>query len=42
MLPSDHFVRFYNELFKMLEERGHKELQAYWLEISRLPPLEMD
>ncbi len=36
MLPSDQFVRMYNELFKMLEERGHAELQAYWLEISRL------
>ena len=36
MLPSDHFVRMYNELFKMLEERGHRELQSYWLEISRL------
>ncbi len=36
MLPSDHFVRFYNELFKMLEEKGHGELQKYWMEISRL------
>jgi len=36
MLPSDHYVRFYNELFKMLEEISHKELQKYWMEISRL------
>ncbi|HUX20374.1 MAG TPA: hypothetical protein VMW69_03980 [Spirochaetia bacterium] len=36
MIPSDHYVRFYNELFKMLEERGHEELQGYWMEISRL------
>ncbi len=36
MIPSDHYVRLYNELFKMLEERGHRELQSYWLEISRL------
>ncbi len=36
MLPSDHYVRFYNELFKMLEELGHEELQKYWMEISRL------
>ena len=36
MLPSDHFVRMYNELFKMLEERGEEELKAYWLEISDL------
>ncbi|MFP4444019.1 MAG: hypothetical protein ACLFST_12945 [Spirochaetia bacterium] len=36
MLPSDHFVRMYNELFKMLEERGHRELRKYWTEIARL------
>ena len=36
MLPSDHFVRMYNELFKMLEEMGHERLQQYWQEISRL------
>ena len=36
MLPSDHYVRFYNELFKMLEERSHEDLKGYWREISRL------
>ena len=36
MLPSDHFVRMYNELFKMLEDRSHEDLQNYWLEVSRL------
>ena len=36
MLPSDHFVRMYNELFKMLEERGHDHLQRYWRTISEL------
>jgi hypothetical protein len=36
MLPSDHFVRMYNVLFIMLEEKGHGELQDYWLEIARL------
>ena len=36
MLPSDHYVRMYNELFKMLEEKGHEELQSYWREISHL------
>jgi len=36
MLPSDHFVRMYNELFKMLEEKGHGCLQRYWMEISTL------
>ena len=33
MIPSDHFVRFYNEVFKFLDERGG--LQAYYKEISR-------
>ncbi len=35
MIPSDHFVRFYNEVFKFLEEQGGDELEKYWLEISR-------
>lgn len=34
MIPSDHFVRMYNELFKMLEERGHSHLQEYWRNVS--------
>ena len=34
MIPSDHFVRFYNEVFKYLENAGEGELQKYWLEIS--------
>lgn len=33
MIPSDHFVRFYNEVFKFLDERNG--LQAYYEEISR-------
>ena len=33
MIPSDHFVRFYNEVFKFLDEQN--ELQAYYEEISR-------
>ena len=33
MIPSDHFVRFYNEVFKFLDERGG--LQDYYEEISR-------
>ncbi|MBO4633628.1 MAG: hypothetical protein J5858_17065 [Lentisphaeria bacterium] len=33
MIPSDHFVRFYNEVFKFLDEKGG--LQAYYEEISR-------
>jgi hypothetical protein len=35
MIPSDHFVRFYNEVFKFLECRGEKHLKNYWQEISR-------
>lgn len=34
MIPSDHFVRMYNELFKMLEEKGHSHLQDYWRNVS--------
>ncbi len=33
MIPSDHFVRFYNEVFKFLDE--HHDLNDYYLEISR-------
>ena len=29
-------MMMYNELFRMLEERSHGDLQDYWLEISRL------
>jgi len=35
MIPSDHFVRFYNEVFKALEEKGREHLEAYWEEIGR-------
>lgn len=35
MIPSDHFTRFYNEVFKFLEERSEEDLQRYWLEISK-------
>ena len=33
MIPSDHFVRFYNEVFKFLDERN--ALADYYVEISR-------
>ena len=33
MIPSDHFVRFYNEVFKFLDEKDG--LLAYYDEISR-------
>lgn len=32
MIPSDHFVRFYNEVFKFLDARNG--LQQYYAEIS--------
>ena len=35
MIPSDHFTRFYNEVFKFLEDQGEEHLEAYWLEISK-------
>ena len=33
MIPSDHFVRFYNEVFKFLDEKG--DLPNYYRAISR-------
>ena len=35
MIPSDHFTRFYNEVFKFLEGQGEEHLKEYWLEISK-------
>lgn len=35
MIPSDHFVRFYNEVFKFLNEEGNGKLEAFWQEIGR-------
>ena len=33
MIPSDHFVRFYNEVFKYLDEKG--ELDEYFARIAK-------
>lgn len=41
MIPSDHFVRFYNEVFKALETKGHEHLVAYWRELGRLQSTEL-
>jgi hypothetical protein len=41
VIPSDHFVRFYNEVFKALQERGHEHLVAFWRELGRLQTLEL-
>ena len=35
MIPSDHFTRFYNEVFKFLEAKGEEALQDYYLAISK-------
>jgi hypothetical protein len=34
MIPSDHFTRFYNEVFKFLEAQGEDVLADYFLAIS--------
>ncbi len=30
MIPSDHFVRYYNEVFKAVDEAGRDKLTGYW------------
>jgi hypothetical protein len=41
MIPSDHFVRYYNEVFKALESRGLDHLAAYWASIAELQKTEL-
>ena len=41
MIPSDHFVRYYNEVFKALDKLGREHLLAYWREIGRLQTKEL-
>jgi hypothetical protein len=41
MIPSDHFVRFYNEVFKALQALGHSHLRDYWRELGRLQTAEL-
>ena len=41
MIPSDHFVRFYNEVFKALHRKGRRHLVAYWRELGRLQAREL-
>ncbi len=36
MIPSDHFVRFYNEVFKFLDEQSEDALSNYWIAVSKL------
>ena len=35
MIPSDQFVRFYNEVFKFLDHEGQEDLDAYYREVSQ-------
>lgn len=35
MIPSDHFVKFYNEVFKYLDRRGGGELEKYYQLVSQ-------
>ena len=34
MIPSDHFVMFYNEVFKYLVKKGPKELDRYYQRVA--------
>ena len=34
MIPSDHFVLFYNEIFKNIARRGTKELDRYYQRVA--------
>ena len=34
MIPSDHFVKFYNEVFKFLDRNGSGELEKYYRIVS--------
>ena len=35
MIPSDHFVKFYNEIFKYLEAVGPEALDRYYERVAR-------
>lgn len=35
MIPSDQFVRFYNEVFKFLDRQGGNALELYYREVSK-------
>ena len=35
MIPSDHFVYFYNEIFKFLEKKGPEALDRYYQRVAR-------
>ena len=35
MIPSDLFVRFYNEVFKYIDAKGPQELEKYYARVSK-------
>jgi len=35
MIPSDHFVRFYNEVFKYIVAKGPEEIRKYYDRVSK-------
>ena len=41
MIPSDHFVRYYNDVFKALDELDLEHLAAYWRELGKLQTQEL-
>jgi len=41
MIPTDHFVRYYNEVFKALDDLGREHLVNYWRELGRLQTIEL-
>jgi hypothetical protein len=41
VIPSDHFVRYYNEVFKALESQGLDHLAKYWADIGELQKREL-
>lgn len=34
MIPSDHFVFFYNEIFKFLQKKGPEDLRKYYARVA--------
>ena len=41
MIPSDHFVRIYNEVFKSVEALGHEHLEDYFRMLGDLQTSEL-
>ena len=35
MIPSDHFVRFYNEVFKYIIKQGPGEIEKYYARVTK-------